>query len=145
MHDKQAREFTHLSGEINSLYHDMAVKTGVSDSVLNIFYVLSEKEYQCFQSDIFRLTGMSRQTINSAIRRLEKEELVYLEQGVGRNTIVCLTEKGKNFAEKNISPLFEIENRIWNEWTEEEQQQYLTLTKRYCNSLRKYMQECFEE
>lgn len=145
MHDLQAREFTHLSGEIDSLYHDVAIQTGVSDSVLNIFYILCEKGYKCLQSDIFRLTGMSRQTINSAIRKLEKEELIYLEQGAGRNTIVCLTDKGKKIVERSIFPLFEIENRIWNEWTKEEQQQYLSLTKKYCESLGKYIKEYFKE
>lgn len=141
MHDLNAREYIHLSGEIDSLYHDMAVQIGVSDSILNIFYIICEKGNKCLQSDIFRLTGMSRQTINSAIRKMEKEEMIYLEQGTGRNTIVCMTEKGKVFTEKNIYPLFEIENKIWNEWTEKEHKQYLDLTKKYSDSLRKYMKE----
>lgn len=141
MHDLQAREFTHISGEIDSLYHEVAVKIGVSDSVLNILYVLCEKGNQCLQSDIFKLTGMSRQTINSAIRKLEKEEIVSLEQGTGRNTIVRLTEKGEKFSEENIYPLFEIENKIWGEWTAEEQRQYLTLTQKYRDALKKYMRE----
>lgn len=143
MRNLKAREFIYLSGEINSLYHEVAVKAGVSDSVLNILYVLCEKEYRCLQSDIFRLTGMSRQTINSAIRKLEKDGIVYMEQGTGRNTIVCLTDKGKQYTDKNILPLLDIENRIWNEWTTEEQQQYLTLTKRYCDSFKRLVKEDF--
>ena len=91
MINPQAREFVHISGEIDSLYHEAALKFGVSDSVLNTLYVLCEKGNQCLQSDVFRLTGMSRQTINTAIRKLEKAEMVYLEQGTGRNTIVYLT------------------------------------------------------
>ncbi|MDO5376711.1 MAG: winged helix-turn-helix transcriptional regulator [Clostridia bacterium] len=141
MHYSQARTFTHMSGEIDSLYHEAAVRIGVSDSVLNILYIVCEKGGQCFQSDIFRLTGMSRQTINSSIRNLEKSEIVYLEQGIGRNTIVYLTEKGKRFTEEKIRPLFEIENRIWQEWTAEEQEIYLTLTQKYRDTLKKYMKE----
>ena len=98
MNDKKPRIYAYLSAEITSLYHEAAVKIGISDTVLNILYVLCEKEGQCLQSDIFRLTGISRQTINSAIRKLEKSELVYLEQREGRNTMVCLTEKGKDFS-----------------------------------------------
>lgn len=143
MHNTKAREFTHLSEEINSVYHEAAVKIGVSDSALNILYVLCEKEYQCLQSDIFKLTGMSRQTINSAIRKLETDGIVYLEPGKGRNTIVCLTDKGKQFAKSSILPLFEIENKIWNEWTVEEQQQYLTLTQKYRDAIKKYVEEYF--
>lgn len=139
MHYLETGQYTYLAGEINALYHEVAVKMGVSDSVQNILYVLCEKEGRCLQSEISKLTGISRQTINSAIRKLERDEIVYLEQGKGRNTILCLTEKGKNFALEKIYPLFEIENKIWNEWTPEEQQQYLALTKKYRDGLKKYL------
>ena len=43
MHYLSAAEYTHLSGEINSLYHEIAVRMGLSDSVLNILYVICEK------------------------------------------------------------------------------------------------------
>lgn len=67
---------------------------------------------------------MSRQTINSAIRKLETDGIVYLEPGKGRNTIVSLTEKGQKFALEKIYPLYEVENKIWNAWTTDEQRQY---------------------
>ncbi len=143
MHYLKAGKYTYLAGEINSLYHEAAVKMGVSDSIMNILYVICENGTRCFQSEISKLTGISRQTINSAIRKLEKDGIVYLEQGQGRNTIVCLTEKGEKFSSERISPLFEIENKIWNEWTAEEQQQYLVLTQKYRDALKKYMNEFF--
>lgn len=140
MHYLETEQYTFLAGEINALYHEAAVKMGISDSVQNILYVLCEKGGKCQQSEISKLTGISRKTINSAIRKLEKEELVYLEQGKGRNTILCLTEKGEKFSSEKIGSLHEIENKIWNEWTVEEQQQYLTLTKKYRDDLKKYME-----
>lgn len=140
MHYLAAGQYTYLAGEINALYHEAAVKTGISDSVQNILYVLCEKEGRCLQSEVSKLTGISRQTINSAIRKLEKDGIVYLEQGKGRNTILCLTEKGEKFAAEKIFPLFEIENKIWKEWTPEEQQQYLALTQKYRDGLKKYLE-----
>lgn len=137
MYNLQASEYTHLNGEINSIYHEAAVKMGISDSVFNILYVLCEEGDCCLQSDVFKLTGISRQTINSAIRKLEKDEIVYLKRGQGRNTIICLTEKGKEFSAEKIYPLFEIENEIWGEWTNDEKQQYISLTKKYRDSLKK--------
>ena len=136
MHYLQARQYTYLAGEINALYHEAAVKRGVSDSVQNILYVLCEKENRCLQSEISKLTGISRQTINSAIRKLEKDGIITLEPGKGRNTVVCLTEKGERYAAKKIAPLFQMENAIWNEWTTEEQQQYLLLTQKYRDALK---------
>lgn len=136
---ENARKFTYLSAEINSLYHEAAVKIGISDTAFDILYVLCEKGNRCLQSDVFKLTGISRQTINSAIRKLEKEKMVYLEQGTGRNTVICLTDKGKLFLKKTMYPIFEMENNIWNEWTAEEQQQYLMLTQRYRDTLKEYV------
>ena len=139
MHYLQAGQYTYLSGEINSLYHEAAVKMGISDSVQNILYVICEQGDRCLQSEISKLTGISRQTINSSIRKLEQEGILYLEPGKGRNTIVCLTEQGKIFAAEKVLPLFEIENRIWNEWSKEEQEEYLRLTKKYRDALKHYL------
>lgn len=140
MHYLKAAQYTHLAGEINALYHEAAVKMGISDSVQNILYVLCEKNGRCLQSEICKLSGISRQTINSALRNLKKDEIVCLEQGSGRNTVVCLTEKGKAFAAKKVEPLLAMENKIWNEWTPDEQQAYLTLTQKYRDALKKHMQ-----
>lgn len=141
MHYLKAGEYTYLAGEINALYHEAAVKMGISDSVQNILYVLCEKDGKCLQSEVSKLTGISRQTINSAVRKLEKDEIIYLEQGKGRNTILCLTEKGEKFASEKIYPLYEVENKIWNDWTPEEQERYLTLTQKYRDGLKKYLKD----
>lgn len=141
MNDKKSRIYAYLSAEITSLYHEAAVKMGISDTVLNILYVLCERDGQCLQSDIFRLTGISRQTINSAIRKLEKDGFVYLKQGEGRNTVVCLTEKGQDFSTEKVLPLFQIEDKIWNEWTGDEQEEYILFTQKYRDSFKKYLYE----
>ena len=141
MNCERARIYAYLSEEITSLYHEAAVKIGVSDTVLNILYVLLEKEGKCLQSDIFRLTGISRQTINSAIRKLERDGLTYLKQEEGRNTMVCLTEKGRDFSIEKVLPLFQIEDKIWNEWTVDEQEKYILFTQKYRDSFKKYLHE----
>lgn len=43
MHYLEREQYTYLAGEINALYHEAAVKMGISDSVQNILYVLCEK------------------------------------------------------------------------------------------------------
>ena len=43
MHYLKAGQYTYLAGEINALYHEAAVKMGLSDSVQNILYVICEK------------------------------------------------------------------------------------------------------
>ena len=50
MHYLKAGQYTYISGEINALYHEAAVKAGISDSVQNILYVICEKGNECLQS-----------------------------------------------------------------------------------------------
>ncbi len=135
------REYTRVAGEINALYHDAAVKMGISDTVMNILYVICENGNQCLQSEISKSTGISRKTINSALQKMIKDGYVVLQAGKGRNTIVSLTKQGEEFAAVRIYPLFDMEKKIWNEWTKEEQEQYLHLTAKYRDGLKKYIQE----
>ncbi len=139
MSGSMQRQYAYMVAETNSLYHEAAVKMGISDSVQSILYVLCDNDGQCLQCDIFKLTGISRQTINSAIRKLEKDELVFLKAADGKNTMVCLTEKGAAFASEKILPLYEIEDKIWDEWTKEEQEEYFRLAQKFRDSLKKYL------
>lgn len=142
-HEKRefAIRYNCMSSEINALYHELAVKTGVSDSVQSILYVVLAYGGQCLQSDVFRESGISRQTINSAIRRLEAEGIVTLEQGAGRNTVLTLTEKGEAFCEEKIVPVFQIEDHILGSWTEEERGIYLDLIRRFLATFREDMEK----
>ena len=109
MNDKKPRIYAYLSAEITSVYHKAAIKIFNCNTVLNILYVLCEKEGQCLQSDIFRLTGISRQTINSAIRKLEKSELLYLERERGPKYNGLFDRKRERFFSGKNSPI--ISNR----------------------------------
>lgn len=122
--------------EINELYHDYAVKTNISDSVSCILYILCERGGSCKQSEIYKNSGISRQTINSAVRRLEENGVIVLTKCGGRDTVVSLTEEGERLAVEKIQPLFEIENNIFSSWNETEISEYLRLTTEYRDLLK---------
>jgi len=143
MNRQKVIRYNYVMNEINAIYHDAAMRMGISDSVQSILYVICENGDRCLQSEIYKQTGISRQTINSAIRKLEKDGIVYLEQGQGRNTIVCLTDAGKEAADKKARSIIRIENEIFDEWTEEELRMYQELTERYRDSLKKKLDALF--
>ena len=121
-----------LNEEIDSLYHQAALKLGVSDCVLFVLYMLHTNDGKCLLYDIYKLSGISKQTVNSAIRKLENEETVYLEKCNGKSKMVYLTEKGKNiYFQRQTARLFEAECKALSNWTEEEINPYLKLTERY--------------
>lgn len=141
MNREKVRNFNYMMSEINAIYHDIAVRMGISDSVQSVLYAICENGERCLQSDIYKQTGISRKTINTAIHKLEKDGLVYLEQGQGRNTIVCLTESGKVFADEKSRPLLEIEDAIFSSWTDGELSLYLELTEHYRDALKAKVEE----
>ena len=80
---KELRRFNHLLGEINGVYHEVSVKLGLPDSVMTVLYTLCSEGDPCPLQVIVRQSGASKQTINSAIRRLEREEIIGLEAAAG--------------------------------------------------------------
>lgn len=125
-----------LCADIDSLYHQAAVKLGLPDSVLFVLYMAYVGEGSCLLAEIYRSSGISKQTVNSAVRRLEKEGIVYLAMHNGKSKKVCLSEKGKEYVQSNAAKLFEAECAAFNAWSEEDLDTYLRLIEKYDTSFR---------
>lgn len=133
---KEMKRYNHLHGEIEATYHDSSLKFGISDSVSKILYTICSCGDSFLLNDICRNTGLSKQTVNSAIRNLERSGNVYLEAVDGKSKRICLTEKGKRLAANTAFRLIEIENDIFDSWSEDDVQKYLELTERFLISLK---------
>ena len=135
------RRFNHLVSETDAVYHEAALRMGMSDSTMQILYILCDRGGDCPIGEICRLSGISKQTINSALRKLEEEGNVYLEGMGGKRKRVCLTERGRGLTERTVMRLIEIENGILDSWPKEELEKYLELTENYLLALRKNVGE----
>lgn len=133
---EKVRKVNCLSNDMNSLYHQAARKLGMADSVLIVLYAVYEKDGRCRLCDICTENGISKQTVNSAIRKLEEERVLYLERDGAKTKRVCLTEKGKAYAERTVARLYEAECNVFEAWDKDEFEQYLRLMEKYNFSLR---------
>lgn len=138
---EEMKRFNYLTSEIDAAYHEAALKLGLSDSALLILYTICNHGEACLLQDITRLSGISKQTINSALRKLESEGIVYLESFCGRKKRVCLTEKGKVFVKSTVCRVIDMENAIFGSWTEAERKQYIELTQKYLLSFKDRIKE----
>ena len=129
------KEFNSIIGKINGIYHEAALKMGMSDSERDILYVLCDKGSGCNQSVLYKETGMTRSTVNSAIRKLENKGILYLTAGTGRNTCVVLTDKGEKHIAETVGKLIKIENSIYLGWTPAERQFFLRLNQKFADEL----------
>lgn len=135
------RRYNYIMGETNAAYHRAAVKLGLSDSAATILYSLCNYGGRCLLGDIIKLSGMSKQTVNSALRVLEADGVVTLEAESGRRKAARLTEKGTALAENTVARLIRMENEIFAAWSEKEQETYLSFAKRYLDDFAKRVDE----
>lgn len=72
-HVNEIHRINYLTSELQSIYHQSSVKLGISDSVSTVLYAIYDAGEACLLSDIYKNSGISKQTINSAIRGLEAD------------------------------------------------------------------------
>ena len=106
-----------LTNDLNSLYHQVALKFGMSDSAMFVLYMAYDKGGNCLLYDICNESGISKQTINSAVRKLENENIIYLEKIGGKTKRVCLTDEGEKYAQKTVARLFLAECNAFEAWS----------------------------
>ncbi len=133
---KNLKRYNHLIGELDAAYHEASLKLGLSDSISKILYTICNCGTSCPLNEISRQTGLSRQTVNSAIRNLESEEIIYLKNVNGKAKEVYLTEKGLSAARNTAMKIIAMENDILASWTKEEVQNYLNMTERFLADLK---------
>lgn len=77
------RNFNRIDKEFNDIYHEVALKMGISDSAFSIFYILHDLGDGCLQKDICYEAFANKQTVNSSIRKLEREGYLYFKTWTG--------------------------------------------------------------
>ena len=138
---KEMHRYNHLVSELDAVYHGISLKLGLSDSAMIILYTLCDNGGSCLLQKIRRCSGLSKQTVNSALRKLESEGALYLEPAGSKSKNVCLTQAGRLLAERTALRLIQAENELVAAWPQEDVQKYLELTERFLQDLRKKAQE----
>lgn len=129
------KEFNRIYKKTNEIYHDIALRLGLSDSAFDILYSISELGDGCLQKDICNASCIPKQTIHSSIRQMEKSGYLTLSSGKGRSMHITLTDLGKNLLERTIYPVMQMEGEAFHCMTDEECQQMLALFGKYIQAL----------
>lgn len=144
--NRQLVEFNYIYREIDQVYHNAAKEYGISDSMFWILYVLREKG-SCIQSEICEMGAVSKQTVNSALKKMEIDGLIQLRTMAEnrRNKEVLLTRKGEELTNRTIDQVIQAENQTFARMTEEESQMFLQLSRKYYRYLQEEIAECYGE
>lgn len=141
---RDLRRYNHLLQETDAVYHEMAQHWGLPDSVMGVLYTLCDAGGRCSVREVCRLGGMSKQTVNSALRRMEGDGLIYLESA-GRGKDVCLTPEGEALVQRTARRVIQAENQVFAAWPQEDVEQYLALTRRFQEALAQKAREIKED
>ncbi len=134
--EEKIHRVNYLCSEIDSIYHQASLKLGLPDSCVRVLYTIYDNGTRCPLSDIYKQSGISKQTVNSALRKLEQDGVICLEKRDGRAKDVALTAGGQRLAEDTVARLYRAEQEIYAGWPEQEYAMYVNLLEKYTRQLR---------
>lgn len=131
------RRVNRLIAETDAVYHKIALSYGISDSILMILYVLCAHDGRCPVFTLRREVELSKQTVHSALQKMEKDGLITVSQTEDNRKTreVCLTSAGRAFCEKTAGRLIEAENRIFSSFSDADLSAYFYVSEQFLKQL----------
>lgn len=129
--------FNRAHKRMNVLYHNYAKAVGISDAAFWLMYSLYEKGGPCTQTELCQIWFFTPQTINSALKSLEKQGLITLDFAPNsrKNKQFFFTEDGKQLVMEKIIPLVQAEEQSFLRLDEQERNALLTITQKHIGIL----------
>ena len=117
---------------LNDLYHNYAINLNLSDTALWILYIAWIHQDGCTQKDICEMWYYTKQTINTALKNLEKQGYIKLVPMLEnrKSKKILFTDSGKIFAKKVITPLLEAETISFSKLSEKERNDLVYLSQK---------------
>lgn len=139
---RMVAEYNNLWKEQNEIYSAAAKSYGLSDSAMWILYFLRLNGGSCMQRDINSQMAQPKQTINSAIKQLERSGYVSLSSGEDRRCrMVELTPSGEELAVRTSDHVISAERNVWEDFSGADREQFICLIKKYNQRLKLRMSE----
>ncbi len=101
--------------KMNILYRKLAKKYGLTYNEMLILYIM-KKMSPCTQKQIIDEWELPKQTVNSIIKKLEKEKYISFSfDSNNKEKSIYLTDEGKEFIKRTIDKIESLERNIYNE------------------------------
>ena len=134
-------EYNTIFKENDDLYRRMANQFGLSDSAFWILYCLRESTTPITQKQLCESIYVSKQTINSALKSMERNGFITLATGKDRRSkFLVLTEAGQELAARTVDLVIEQEQLAIASMGQESMEQFLSLFRIYTDALKQHFQ-----
>lgn len=133
----ELRKWNELIKRQDGFYHRSAKGCSLADAQFWVLYALCEKSGSLCQNSFCENWSYSKQTVNTAVARLEKSGLVRLSfsEGSRKKKDIFLTPAGEKFCLIHIRPLQEKEERAMCSLAPEERKEFLRLYEKLLTAL----------
>jgi len=140
---KQIEEINQLSNKIDAVYHEMAQRHGVSDSVFWILYILNSSSECVSQAELCSQWYFSKQTVNSATSSIIKKGWARLEtaEGSAKRKNIILTDTGRRISGPMTAEVDKMEETAFSRLDENARTE---LIAQYAD-LTAYLREAFDD
>lgn len=124
--------------EIDKLYQTLLQSKNLSDSEYVVLFSITELGEGCLQKDISESSYINKKTINSVIKKFEKNGIIVLKAGKYPNMHIYLTDEGKKYVKEKIFPIIDIENKVLESMPDEE---FKTLVVNYSKYIKVFKEQ----
>lgn len=136
MAEETQLKINNVMDEIERLYYQAGAKAALSNSEFDILYALATYGDGCSQKELCEYCWVGKQTVNSAVKKMAAQGYLFLEQGIGREKLVKLTERGNALIEEKMRPFLDAERASFDVLSEQEKACMLSLLSRMRDALR---------
>lgn len=144
--DEILKRYNDITKENDELYRDTAKKFGLSECEMWILYFLRTDYGKPMQSEICSSFYLPKQSIHSALKKLEADGYIMQTAGGNRRSKrILLTTQGEMLCGKTVDHIVKAEKKALGSLSEEEQEIFMNLFDRYTRQLKKNMREIPEK
>ncbi|MDE5740991.1 MAG: winged helix-turn-helix transcriptional regulator [Oscillospiraceae bacterium] len=137
---KKLWEYNTIFKENDEIYRNAASDLGLSDCTMWILYAL-RADGTVTQKDICGAIYYPKQTVNSALKKLESDGCIVLsEMEDRRSKQISLTPKGVKLSEKTADRVIEAELAALSGLTDAEWETFIGIFRKYTKLLKNNMQ-----
>ncbi len=124
-------DFRQATMQLDNVYSIFSKSCGLSEA--EYWSLLLMYEGLATQSQISGQLFLSRQTLNSAFKQLQKKGLIRLEpcRENQRTKQAFFTDNGKQFVEETVARMHQVEEQAWRRLGQEEQEALTGLTRKF--------------
>ena len=136
---EQLTKFNSIMQGIEKFYEDYAKSVGLTYMSLTVLEIIYYASNPITQKEICEESHYIKQMVNTIVKNFYESGYVEFKavESDRRNKYVVFTEKGKEYADKIIEPLADMEEKAITVLSEKERNDMLTMLERCYNEFQK--------